>query len=190
MLNGLDLAMSTPEEWNQAGRVLFGRRLFTQAASCFDKAHRQHDREVSIAYQLREDARAVNIQDRKLHQKRIRLFREAARAFQSCTESSTSDSDRHNCYRHAGECFLKAEDFEFAAKSFKAAKEFTEAALLFRKIGDFDEAIDIVKPYTGEESLVDPSVKDEIIKVAKLEYARKHDFKCVLFSTLISQSHE
>lgn len=82
-------------------------------------------------------------------------------------------------YKKAGECFVQAKDLRSAAECYAFASEFTTAARLYRKAGMFDEAIDLIKSTDGQPSGVDKTAGDEIIHVAKVEYARTSNFQSV-----------
>ena len=172
-------ATSTAEEWNETGRNLFQRRLFTQAASCFEKASRPQDRDICLAYQQREDARAMLTLSPKARQMRRALFHKAGLAFRDCALVAIREADIRKSHKVAGECFLESEDFGEAARSYREAHEFTTSASLFRKAGMFDEAVALVKPPGGADSLVERSVRDRIIDVAKLQFLRTHNLKSV-----------
>lgn len=140
--------------------------------SCFEKAGRSLDRDISKAYALHEHARrSTTGQDRS--------FARAAEEFRRCAESALHDPMAPRLYKKAGECFVQARDLPSAAECYILASEFTIAARLYRKAGMFNEAIGLIKSTDGQPSGVDKAAGDEIINVAKVEYARTSNFQSV-----------
>ena len=174
----LPIAQSTPEEWNDTGLKLFGKGLYAQAASCFEKANRDHDRRIAEAYQIRKEARLS---------RNVSGFKEAGMAFSACG-LITHGELAQGLYTKAAECFLEAGETSLAADNYKAASEFTQAARLYRKAGQFDDAVLLARPPDHSISLVDPGVAEIIIDVARVQYIRTDDialvrFKCYGFDT-------
>lgn len=82
-------------------------------------------------------------------------------------------------HKKAAECFVEAGDLPSAAKSYISALDFNTAARLYRKAGMFEEAVALIKPTGGQPSLVDKRVGDEIIRVARFQFARKNNLRSV-----------
>lgn len=165
-------AHSTPEQWDDLGRSLFGRKLYPQAASCFEKAGRPLEQDICRAYELHKQAR----ESLTYHPN---SFKTAAAEFRRCAVSSSQDLMAVRLHKKAGECFVEARDLLSAAESYTSALDFNMAARLYRKAGMFDKAVALVKPISGQPSQVDKKICDEIIQVAKFEYARNSNLKFV-----------
>lgn len=158
-------AASTPEEWNDTGRYLFQKTLFAQAASCFEKANRPQDRDISMAYQKRKDARRLaSGRDRRA------AFKAAGEAFTACGSSAIVRDEAKSYHTLAEQCFNEAGEADLAAHARAAALDETEAAIVYRDIRDFDNALKlIIRPKT-ESSRVRPDIAKEIIELARWEF--------------------
>ena len=152
---------------------MFARANYTQAASCFDKAQRLGDRDMSLAYQLRKDAREV-----ASDAARSASFKSAGHAFESCAEAELKGTEeRCSLHRLAGECFLECHEYALAGANFEPADAFTEAAVCFHKAQLLEDAARLVCPPDGSESLVDESVRDTILDSIKLQYLRANNLE-------------
>lgn len=160
---------------------LFSRRLFAQAAKCFEKSNEPYQKRISEAYHLQEVARTIRASSNS--SARLDAFTLAAKAFQSCANETQKASDAINCNRRAANCYLSAENLPLAASCYEAAGESTNAAKYYRSVGMFDRAVALAKPPDGSHSRVDPQLRDEILSVARLEFFRKDD---LVLATLIS----
>ncbi|KAF9509961.1 hypothetical protein BS47DRAFT_108769 [Hydnum rufescens UP504] len=156
---------STPEEWNTTGRYLFAKTLYVQAASCFAKANRDHDRRIAEAYQIRKEARVTND---------ILSFKEAGTAFSACASTAQGETAQ-GLYTRAAECFLQARETSLAADNYKAASEFTKAVQLYRKVGQFEDVASLLRPPDHSISLVDPGVADDMLDVVRMQFLRTDD---------------
>ena len=153
--------------------MMFERAHYTQAASCFDKAQRFGDRNMSRAFQLRKDAREA-----AADATRSALFKSAAHAFKSCAEAeSEGTGGRRSLHRLAGECFLEYQEYGPAGAQFELAGALTEAASCFHKAQLLEDAARLVRPPDGSESLVEESVRDRILDSIKLQYLRANDLE-------------
>ena len=162
---------STAKEWNVTGRKLFEKSLFAQAASCFEKAGRDIERDIAVAYQKREDARGIsNARARR------EMFKDAATAFQSCAIRSEGV---RNLRQRAAECFVNCEDFPSAATNFEAACDYTEAAIQYNKAHLFNDVVRLIRPRDGLNSLVADDIKTRLLDTVRIRYLRAHDFECV-----------
>lgn len=168
-------ASSTPDDWNMTGRYLFAKGLYTQALSCFEKAGRLQDRDITFAYQLRKEARAVP-RDNANREKRAATFRHAGLAFTSCAQNASDDSGPL-LYKKSGECYYEARDLACAADAYLAATEFTQAARLYRDAGLFDQAVALARPTDGSVTKVEFKIADNIVGVARIEYLRTSKFE-------------
>ncbi|KAF8336973.1 uncharacterized protein EI90DRAFT_3119273 [Cantharellus anzutake] len=156
---------STVDEWYSTGRTLFSRSLFAQAASCFEKAQRPHDRDMALAYQRRKDARSLQPGDQ-----RFVAFNAAGSAFETCAQLPSVGALALR--RRAGECFVEGGDYASAGINFEAAGCFTDAALNYHKAQRLDDAARLVRPPDGTPSLVKEPICGKILDSVKLQFLR------------------
>ncbi|KAG8690837.1 hypothetical protein FRC11_008770 [Ceratobasidium sp. 423] len=165
-------ASSSKSEWEERGRTLFERQLYSQAMLCFKRAGLTLQHDIAAAYEARKQARLL--QATKSNERESRsAFRDAAGKFLECCKFATS-KQQNSCYLRAAECFVQAEEWKLAAETFILARDFGMAAKNFRHAGCFAQAVDIVKTHQDK---IQESVAEEIIKIARLEYLRTEQYK-------------
>ncbi|TDL28963.1 hypothetical protein BD410DRAFT_818373 [Rickenella mellea] len=171
---------SSPEEWEKSGRMLFQHKRYSQAMHCFDRAGLPLEKAVAGAYVLRERARSVSFKEGRQNPIRTKAFITAAEAFIACARDSVG---RKVAYlKVAGDCFVEVGKFSRAAQSYLEAEQYTLATQNFRKAGLFDDAVNVIRCYSGK---VRQEVADSVVDVAKLYYFKegKLEKAAQLFST-------
>ncbi|KAF8336964.1 uncharacterized protein EI90DRAFT_93924 [Cantharellus anzutake] len=166
----LDATPSTTDEWNDMARTLFSKFLYTQAASCFNKAGRKDDHDIALAYQQRKDARAISKND-----KRIAAFRDAGAAFRACAEASSAGT--RALRRNAAGCFVLSKEFKDAAKEFEEALEYTDAAINYHRAELLEDVARLVRPPDGSISLVTRRTREGLLDNIRIQYLRAGDLK-------------
>lgn len=156
---------STAKEWADAGKMLFERKQYSQARSCFERASCQRERAIAHAYALREDASRLpsDKPESSTEVARQDAFVHAAEAFLSC-------SSKHDLvyFRRSGECFEAAGRYLQAAEAYYRGKNYAESILLYHRLGKFDEAIEII--LEKKDKPVPQDVVDDTKKAARLFY--------------------
>lgn len=166
---------SNKDEWAEAARSLFSKRLYSEAMRGFKHAGLQHEHAVALAYHLREQALSAPAKPRTgTGISQADAFAKAAKQF--AIVARTDELEQRTYFRIAAECFVRSGDDRKAGAAYKAAGEYTLAAQHFRKAGDFDNAVQVIK---SQEKAMDPEVVEGIIGVARLHYIRKQDLEYV-----------
>jgi tetratricopeptide (TPR) repeat protein len=163
-------------QWYATGRELFQRKLYAQAASCFEKAHRPQDRDVATAYQKQKDAEKYSNPAR-----RREAFKAAGDAFSLCGDQVGKAGRPH--HMRAMQCYVEAGEEELAVRAHAKSIDETEAAQLLARNGQFDEALDLVRPTKGL-SRVTPEVAKDITEQAKVAWLNEGRYKFVFTITL------
>ncbi|KAG8753172.1 hypothetical protein FRC11_007661, partial [Ceratobasidium sp. 423] len=167
---------SSKSEWEEHGRMLFERQLYSQAMLCFERAGLTLERDISSAYDARKRARLLQATKSNDRESRA-AFHDAAEKFLECGKMATS-KQQNSCYLRAADCFVQAEELKLAAETFILAREFGMAAKSFRQAGCFVEAVEVVQTHTDD---IQANNTEEIIKVARLvarlEYLRTAQYE-------------
>lgn len=165
------LAVSSgKEEWAKAARNLFRKRQYSEAMHGFERAGLHHERQVSLAYLLRDQARATPANPRVGISQAV-AFSEAAKAFIEAAAEAEDGSEQRTYYRIAGECYTRTGDDRKAGCAFRSAQEYALAAQHFRRAGSFDEAVQVVKEHEDD---IPAEISQRIIEVSKLQYIREN----------------
>lgn len=166
---------SGKQQWAEAAHLLFVKRQYSEAVDAFERAGRPQERQVALAYNLREQARAAAPNARGKEPSQPAAFVKAAEAFVEAVPGSSELEDRQTYYRIAAECYVRSGNNRKAGAAYLGAGEYTLAAKHFRKAGMFDEAVTIIQFHGGE---VDPDVAQSILDVAKLYYIKENKLRC------------
>ncbi|CAE6484842.1 unnamed protein product, partial [Rhizoctonia solani] len=165
-------ASSSKSEWEERGRALFERQLYSQAILCFERAGMPLERNISASYEARKQARLLQATRPNDRETRT-AFHHAAEKFLGCSKIATFKQQR-SCYLRAADCFVQAEEWKPAAETFIIVSDFGMAAKCLRNAGCFTEAMDLIKAHQDE---VPEKIADEIKKVARLEYLRTAQYE-------------
>ena len=156
---------STPAEWADAGKRLFGHKKYLQAKHCFERGGMRREVDVANAHFLREQAyRSGSISKKP--------FLDAAEAFLNCASAAIKDKERIAYFNNAGKCFASYRDNTRAARAFYAGKEYTLAAQHYRASGLFDEAVCVIQAHRHD---IQPDVADKIYDIARIYYFQDAD---------------
>ena len=158
---------STPEEWANTGRDLFSKRRYRHAKLCFERAGQNLRRDISYAYQLRQDARPIEHGSRQ----RELTFLCAADIFWACAPK-LNPPNHLKCFLKSAECYVQGDRLIRAFDAYYHAEEWTSAARYARLAGKFDRAIEII-----DEGNVDKAVAESIIQVCKLVYVQRKQIR-------------
>ena len=162
---------SGTQEWAEAARLLFIKRQYSKAMDAFERADLPQERRVSLAYNLREQARAAPVITRGKDLSQSAAFAKAAEAFVDAVPGAPKLEDQQAYYRIAAECYVRSGNNGKAGAAYRDAGQYTLAATHFRKAGMFDEAVAVVQSH-GQE--VDPDVSQSIVNVSKLYYIKEN----------------
>ncbi|KDN38025.1 hypothetical protein RSAG8_09798, partial [Rhizoctonia solani AG-8 WAC10335] len=178
VVSDLDLApgewsslVPSPEtDWESTGRYLFGKRHYSQAKHCFEKANLPVERNIAAAYDSRKQARLLQVAQSVDRRTCCAAFTKAAADLLGCA-TLTTGKQKMKCYLHAAECYLQADDWTAAANAYYAANDFDMAASIFLREGGIEEAVEVVKEHRDDmlEKIV-----EEIVGIARLEYFRSN----------------
>ncbi|KAI0757657.1 hypothetical protein C8Q80DRAFT_1092486 [Daedaleopsis nitida] len=162
---------SSKEEWAEAARSLFSKRHYSEAKLGFERAGLHHERDIALAYMLREEALSAPAVSRVgTGPSQSKLFSQAAKQFKAVADAEESEPEKRAYYRIAAECFSRCGAHHRAGVSYRAAEEYTLAAQAYRKAGSFDDAVEIIKSHTDD---VEPEVVQKIRDVSRLHYIRE-----------------
>lgn len=162
-------ASSTPEEWASTGRSLFFRQRYSQAIHCFERAYLHREVKVCKAYLLRKAARStvgvalLNVQQR--------AFTAAADAFVECAAAATGN-ERRQYYRTSAYCYIRGGQDLKAADSYLKAEEFELAAKSYRKAGSFDRTLHVL---TDHRAVIPEKTATELWMVCRLHYCSRNN---------------
>ncbi|KAG1889227.1 hypothetical protein F4604DRAFT_1950186 [Suillus subluteus] len=160
---------STPEEWASSGRSLFSHKRYLQAIHCFKHADRCREVKVCEAYLLREAARSsvgvalLNIQQR--------AFTAAADAFADCGAAAVGN-ERRQYYRTSADCYVRGGQDLKAADTYLKAEEFELAAKRYRKAGSFDKTLYVL---TDQRAVIPEKTATDLWMVCRLHYCGRSD---------------
>ncbi|KAG2109745.1 uncharacterized protein F5147DRAFT_150627 [Suillus discolor] len=179
-------ASSTPDEWAFSGRSLFFHKRYSQAIHCFERADMHREVKVCKAYLLREAARSsvgvalLNVQQR--------AFTAAADAFVECAAAATGNEKRQY-YRTSAYCYIRGGQDLKAADNYLKAEEFELAAKSYRKGGSFDRTLHVL---TDHRAVIPEKTATELWMVCRLHYcSRSNDQAPVpLFSSSFDEELE
>ncbi|KAG1841504.1 hypothetical protein F4604DRAFT_1598121 [Suillus subluteus] len=155
---------STPEEWASSGRSLFLHKRYSHAIHCFKRADRCREVKVCEAYLLREAARSsvgvalLNVQQR--------AFTAAADAFAGCGAAATGN-ERRQYYRTSANCYVRGGQDLKAADTYLKAEEFELAAKRYRKAGSFDRTFHVL---TDHRAMIPERTATDLWMVCRLHY--------------------
>ncbi|KAG8897328.1 hypothetical protein FRB99_008233 [Tulasnella sp. 403] len=161
-------ALSSPQEWEKQGRELFSKRLYEDAAYCFEQADLQWLYAVSLTFDVRKTARKFPIGSAE----RRKTFGEAGCRFRSVgtAEACTLPDDHQLLFTNSGECFVEAGDHASAGEAFLEAGDYTKATWHFRMAERFDDAARIISHY-GDK--IDPAILQKVKYVVQVVYTKK-----------------
>ena len=169
---------SDKEEWAEAAWSLFRKRHYSEAMLGFERAGLKHEREVALAYHLREQAFAAPANSRAgAGPSQAAAFSQAAKQFVAVARAE--QSEQRTYYRIAAECFVRNGDHRKAGAAYRAAEEYTLAAQHYRKAGDFENAVKVVNAHQTE---VESEIGASIVEVSKLHFIRKNKIEYVFRS--------
>ncbi|KAG1825456.1 uncharacterized protein BJ212DRAFT_276627 [Suillus subaureus] len=160
---------STPEEWASSGRSLFLHKRYSQAIHCFKRADRRREVKVCEAYLLREAARSsvgvdlLNVQQR--------AFIAAADAFADCGAAAMGN-ERRQYYRTSADCYVRGGQDLKAADTYLKAEEFELAAKKYRKAGSFDRTLHVL---TDHHATIPEKTATDLRMVCRLHYCGRSD---------------
>ncbi|KAG1841503.1 hypothetical protein F4604DRAFT_1961164 [Suillus subluteus] len=160
---------STPEEWASSGRSLFLHKRYSQAIHCFKRADLHREVKVCEAYILREAARSsvgvdlVNVQQK--------AFTAAAEAFADCGAAATGN-ERRQYYRTSADCYARGGQDLKAADTYLKAEEFELAAKKYRKAGSFDRTLHVL---TDHHTMIPEKTATDLRMVCRLHYCGGSD---------------
>ncbi|KAG8790264.1 hypothetical protein FRC16_000978, partial [Serendipita sp. 398] len=156
---------SSPEEWEKMGLILFSRSKFEQAAVCFQRAQKDHLRDISEAYHALDQAKLVPVET----QASTGQFSKAAKLFERCAK--LYDSHSREAWSKAAECFIAAGKYRSASNAFCSAGDLTQGATHAMKNGHFDRTVEIL----GNPG-VDRAVKQRLIKACQIAFLQSGEF--------------
>ncbi|KIK41852.1 hypothetical protein CY34DRAFT_84670 [Suillus luteus UH-Slu-Lm8-n1] len=158
---------STPEEWASSGRSLFLHKRYTQAIHCFKRADRHREVKVCEAYLLRKAARSsvgvalLNVQQM--------AFNTAADAFADCGAAATG-KERRQYYLTSADCYGRGGQDLKAAHTYLKAEEFELAAKRYRKAGSFDRTLRVL---TDHRAVISEKTATDLQLVCRLHYCSR-----------------
>ncbi|KAG1719467.1 hypothetical protein EDB19DRAFT_2045105 [Suillus lakei] len=155
---------STPEEWASSGRSLFLHKRYSQAIHCFQRASLFREVKVCEAYLLREAARSsVGVALLNVQQK---AFTAAADAFADCGATAMGN-ERRQYYRTSADCYVRGGQDLKAANTYLKAEEFELAAKRYRKAGSFNRTLCVL---TDHRTMIPEKTATELWMVCRLHY--------------------
>jgi hypothetical protein len=155
---------STMEEWASSGRSLFLHKRYSQAIHCFKRADLRREVKVCEAYLLRETARSgVGMVLLDVQQK---AFTSAAEAFADCGAAATGN-ERRQYYRTSADCYVRGGQVLKAADTYLKAEEFELAAKVYRRVGAFDRTLQVL---TDHCSMIPEKIAADLWMVCRLHY--------------------
>ena len=157
-------------EWSSRGYELFGRRIYAQAAYCFERAGEEALQSVAEAYALRQQTRSLAPNDPD----RATKFAESGEAFFRSAKMSRSHSDKKDLNLRAAQCFGEGGHHIKAAEFFVQAEAYTDAVEHYRKALAYDQALELLRQF---KSLIPAEIASKIIELAKLEYTKTNQIK-------------
>ncbi|KAG2034062.1 hypothetical protein BDR03DRAFT_993883 [Suillus americanus] len=160
---------STPDEWASSGRLLFLHKRYSQAIHCFKRANLHREVTVCEAYLLREAARSsIGVALPNVQQ---RAFTAAADAFAECGAAATGN-ERRQYYRTSAECYVRGGQDLKAADTYLKAEEFELAAKKYRKAGSFDRTLHVL---TDHHAMIPEKTAADLWMVCRLHYCGRSD---------------
>ncbi|KAG1828748.1 hypothetical protein DFJ58DRAFT_737662 [Suillus subalutaceus] len=132
---------STLEEWASSGRSLFLHKHYSQAIHCFKRAN--------------------------LHL----AFTAAAEAFADCGTAATGN-ERHQYYCTSADCYARGGQDLKAADTYLKAEEFELAAKKHRKAGSFDRTLHVL---TDHHTMIPEKTATDLRMVCRLHYCGGSD---------------
>ncbi|KAG2132368.1 hypothetical protein DEU56DRAFT_981701 [Suillus clintonianus] len=158
---------STPEEWASSGRSMFFHKHYSQAIHCFQRAGLRREVEVCEAYLLREAARSSAGVDSLNVQRRA--FTTAADAFADCGAAATGRESRQY-YRTSAACYVRGRQDLNAADTYLKAEEFELAAKTYRKTGSFDKTLHVL---TNHRTMIPETTAKDLWTVCRFHYCSR-----------------
>ncbi|KAG2034294.1 hypothetical protein BDR03DRAFT_1093813 [Suillus americanus] len=160
---------STPEEWASSGRSLFLHKRYPQAIHCFKRADLHREVKVCEAYLLRQEARSsVGV---ALVNDQRSAFTAAAEAFADCGAAATGN-ERRQYYRTSADCYVRGGQDLKAADTYLKAEEFELAAKRYRKAGSFAKTLHVL---TDQRAVISETTATDLWMVCRLHYCGRSD---------------
>ncbi|KAL8293616.1 hypothetical protein RQP46_000317 [Phenoliferia psychrophenolica] len=169
-------ASSSPEQWRKQGRNMFNKKLYKNAAFCYDKGDAPVEKEIAEAFEARQVLRSTM----KAKGGKVDLGATAvvAAKFKACAETTAS------LWFPCAKLYLDARKKVDAAQAFELAGDLEQAASLFLGLGKahIDSAVRIVR--TGDPAIAAPtstrtgatvvtaSTREKVLKTARLHYLK------------------
>jgi tetratricopeptide (TPR) repeat protein len=139
-------------------------KRYPQAIHCFKRADRLREVKVCEAYLLREAARSsIGV---ALPNAQQRAFTAAADAFADCGAAATGN-ERRQYYRTSADCYVRGGQDIKAADAYLKAEEFELAAKKYRKAGSFDKTLHVL---TDHRTMIPENTVTDLRMVCRLYY--------------------
>jgi hypothetical protein len=142
-------------------------KRYTQAIHCFKRANLHREVKVCEAYLLRKEARSsvgvalLNVQQR--------AFNTAADAFADCGAAATG-KERRQYYLTSADCYVRGGQDLKAAHTYLKAEEFELAAKRYRKAGSFDRTLRVL---TAHRAVISEKTATDLQLVCRLHYCSR-----------------
>jgi hypothetical protein len=142
-------------------------KRYTQAIHCFKRADRHREVKVCEAYLLRKAARSsvgvalLNVQQM--------AFNTAADAFADCGAAATG-KERRQYYLTSADCYGRGGQDLKAAHTYLKAEEFELAAKSYRKAGSFDRTLLVL---TDHRAVISEKTATDLQLVCRLHYCSR-----------------
>lgn len=140
-IRNMFLTVSSPDEWEQRGKMFFERKQFGNASLCYQRAGNEHMERRCRASELEHEAGKVVVSDpassRALYMQAVVVYMQiggltaaAARCCQAAGE-----------YADAAKLYLELRQFTDAAINFEKGKQFSDAASAYQESGDLENSL-------------------------------------------------
>lgn len=162
---------STRDDWKRTAYLLFERKRYHHAMSCFERAGLLHQRDIAGAYHLRENARTPGEEIM------------AGKAFEKVAHDSPEEEDKIRYLRVSADCFARANRFTHAARLYYTAREYDRSIECYLEVQAIDDAVRIL---TDHADAISARVTHETKGKARSHYLRNGQTGCVTLSQNIS----
>lgn len=143
---------SSTQEWAKTALEMFERGNYRQAIFCYTRAHLPHERDVSEAYYLREEAQT------------LLDYEKAGQAFERVALYTPHPEEQTKYYRLGADCLARAKAFSSAAKLYYVAQEFELSLQYYRQARSYKDVIRLLREHLA-------SIKGETANSARDEAA-------------------